>query len=122
MSSGTIAAIIVSIVLMILFVLVFLFIMNRRQKVKTPFEIWTDHYETQKTRSPTQIPHINTQTSPDIHHFYNKSPTPRQRLSISPQRLSISPNTAFSPYVATQQRNSQRNSAQFRHATTKFDL
>jgi FtsZ-interacting cell division protein ZipA len=112
MPSGTIAAIVGSIVIIILLTIAYLLLTNRQSKTKTPFETWSNHYDSQKPRPSTPIPHINAQTTtPDIHHFYNKKP-----------RLSISQNTAFTPYVAEQRRNSQRNSVQFRNAVTKFDL
>jgi hypothetical protein len=102
-----------------MFIGICVFIINRRQKSKTPFEAWAEHYDKNARRPDTPI---NNQQNEDIHHFYKKSP-----------RLSISQNTAFTPYVSGRipQRNSiighqtnspERRSIQFRNTQPKFEL
>jgi len=122
-STATISAVVACIIVFLIIIGVCVFLINKRQKEKTPFEIWTTHYSNKAANRPTSIQQpIGNE---DIHHFYTKSP-----------RLSISPNTAFTPHVSgriQQHRNSkighqtnlperERSSIQFRNAQTKYEL
>jgi hypothetical protein len=98
-STDNIGIIVGCVSIILLIIGAFMCFMNRKTTdKKTPYEIWTTHYKNNK-EIPLQESH-----NEDIHHFYHKSP-----------RLSINPNTTFTPHISTRPSNSirlgpQRNS------------
>ena len=116
-SSTTIGAIVGSIILLLIFIGICVFMINKNSKdKKSPYEIWSAYYN---SKSDNNINQTNTITTPnnmdnDIHHFYSKS-----------QRPSIYPAPSFTPHISNKsttrnstidkplgsQRNSQRISS-----------
>jgi hypothetical protein len=94
MSTGTLSAIIVSIIVFLVIIGGCVFFINSKQK-HTPFEKWVNYYSTdpRNKTDPRNTIDINKNThvvNDDIHHFYNKNP-----------RLSVNPNPIFTPHVSS---------------------
>jgi hypothetical protein len=81
-SSTTIGAAVGCSIVLILLILVCVFLI--RKQSKTPYEIWTTHYN--KNNKPIEPPPVERE---DIHHFYHRSPRP-----------SVNVYPAFTPHVS----------------------
>ena len=96
-SSTTIGATVGCSILLILLMLACVFLI--RKQSKTPYEIWSTHYNT--NNKPVDTPPIERE---DIHHFYHRSPRPS--VNVYPR---------FTPHVSG--RETLRNST----VSTRYD-
>ena len=96
-SSTTIGASVGCSILLILLILACVFLI--RKQSKTPYEIWSTHYNT--NNKPVDPPPIERE---DIHHFYHRSPRPS--VNVYPR---------FTPHVSG--RETLRNST----VSTRYD-